>query len=159
MDDEKYRKLGELFDEPDIEKLKGFFKWEPSVFEVKPEYNEQYMYAEEDYNVRYLVKTESGPAIVHPGLMLNQSLASRSPQFRVPKNMISLQVLDEVEWVSIPRVGKTYTVTWELTDIYERQGKHPGIVGCVTGSVVDGDDNLILRHRAHSLLFRDRSKA
>ncbi|MGD0856179.1 MAG: hypothetical protein ABSA18_10295 [Dehalococcoidia bacterium] len=152
MDDEKYRKLGELFHEQDIEKLKKLFLYEPWVFKVTPEYNEQYMYAEEDYNPRYLAKTDSEPGLVHPGLMLNQSLASRTHNFRLPENMISLQVLDEVEWVRAPRVGKTYTVTWELTDVYEKQGKRPGIVGAVTGSVVDEDNNLIMHHRMHSLL-------
>ena len=53
-------------------------EFEPYKFRVTPEFNEQYLEAEEDHHPRYQRETEAGPTIVHPGLFINHSNVTRS---------------------------------------------------------------------------------
>jgi len=122
---------------------------EPFEFVVTPEYNQQYLYAVEDYHPRYLQETELGPPIVHPGLLLNQSNSTRSPSYYLPPGISSLHAGDEAEFINPGRVGKKFRVTWKIVDKYEKRGRQYRVTETL---VVDEDGMEILRRKNFSTL-------
>jgi len=150
LDDAKYAQLGRIFQESDTAKLKELIRYQPWVFQVTPEFNDQFLYAEEDCAPRYLEADSSVP-LVHPGLMLNQSLVTRSPSFHLLAKAASVHSSDQLEWINPARVGKTFTVNWEFTDIYEKRGK---LFSEITTTVTDDDHTLIMRRKIHGVVMQ-----
>jgi len=146
--DEQFKKLTEAFLNKDVQAAKKLLYYAPWVFKVTPEWNDQYLYAEQDCKSRYMEDNDMGPALVHPGLLLNQSLVTRCPSFHLMERMASVHSSDELEWLAPPRVGRTFTVNWELDSIYEKRGK---LFSTVLATVVDDENNLIMRRRAHGV--------
>jgi len=83
------------------------YEYTPLEFLVTPELNQQYLYAEEEFHVRYVQETEIGPAIVHPALILNMSNDSRSPSFYLPPGVSGLHARDEAFFYNPARVGRS----------------------------------------------------
>jgi hypothetical protein len=148
MNDEEFNKLTEAFINKDLETAKKLIYYEPWIFKVTPEWNDQYLFAEQDCKSRYMEDTDMGPALVHPGLLLNQSLVTRCPSFHLMERMASVHSMDELEWINPPLVGKTFTVTWELDSIYDKRGK---LFSSVLATIVDEDKKVILRRKAHGV--------
>ena len=98
-------------------------EFEPYTFRVTPEFNQQYLEAEEDYHARYLQETEAGPAIVHPGLFINHSNVTRSPSFYLPPGMAAVHAKEDIEYLNPGRVGKSFSVHWKVVDTYEKRGR------------------------------------
>ena len=98
-------------------------EFEPYEFRVTPEFNQQYLEAEEDYHPRYLQETEAGSAMVHPGLFINHSNITRSPSFYLPYGMAAVHAKEDVEYLNPGRVGKSFTVHWKVVDTYEKRGR------------------------------------
>jgi hypothetical protein len=152
MQDEDYQRLADMFAKKDVVNLRKLITYDPWVFTVTPEYNEQYLYAGQEYDPRYFEDTDLGPALVFPGLLLNQSLVTRSPSFHLLERMASVHSSDELEWVNPPRVGKTFTVNWTFDDVYDKRGK---TFSSVLAIITDEDNNVILRRRAHGIFMGD----
>jgi hypothetical protein len=148
MNDEEFNRLTDAFLRKDLAAVKKIVIYEPWVFKVTQDWNDQYLYAEQEYNPHYMEQTDMGPALVHPGLLLNQSSITRCPSFHILEKMASVHSMDELEWVNPPRVGKTFTVNWELVDIYEKRGK---LFSTVTATIIDEDKTLIMRRKAHGV--------
>ena len=98
-------------------------EFESYTFHVTPEFNQQYLEAEEDYHPRYLQETEAGPAMVHPGLFINHSNVTRSPSFYLPYGMAAVHAKEEVEFCSPAYVGHTFEVHWLVAQTYEKRDK------------------------------------
>lgn len=155
MDEAKWRKIAALYQENDIENLKKRMKYQPLILKITPELNEQYLYAEQDYAERYVSGGTDGKVYAHPALMLHQSLATRSPSFSLPPNMAGVHAVDEVEWFGAAEVGRTYTINWEFTDIYEKRGK----VYLVSSAIVTDQENNVIMHRnMHSVTMGGEKK-
>jgi hypothetical protein len=152
MNDEYYKQIADMFAKKDVVNLRKLITYDPWVFTVTPEYNEQYLYAGQEYDRRYFDDTGLGPALVCPGLILNQSLLTRSPSFHLMERMASVHSSDELEWVNPPRVGKTFTVNWSFDNVYEKRGK---TFSSVVATITDQDNNVILRRTAHGIFMGD----
>jgi hypothetical protein len=115
----------------------------PLEYVPTPELNQQFLYAEEDFQPRYIEKSELGPPLVHPGLLLNWSNGSRSPSFKVFSGEFGLHARDEAFFYNPPIVGKKLIVTWPgMIGVYERRGRP---WSAYQGMVKDEDGRLILR--------------
>lgn len=138
---------------------------EPLEFVVTKELNDQYLFGEEDYHPRYHEESESGPPLVHPGLLLNMSNATRSPSFgkvlgSAAKSAgvgmaASIHASDEIEFVKPARVGQKLRIVWEDCPPYQKRGKTftPGIA-----LILDEDGELILRRKATGVVFLEGGK-
>ena len=98
-------------------------EFEPFEFRVTMEFNQQYLEAVEDYHPRYSEKTDVGPPIVNPSLLVVQSNVTRSPSFYLPYGMAAVHAKEEVEYLNPGRVGKSFTVHWKVVDVYEKRGR------------------------------------
>jgi hypothetical protein len=125
--------------------------FEPFEFHVTPEFNEQYLYALQDYHPGYLMETDSGPPLVHPGLLLNQSNVTRSPSFQSQGEKAGIHAAEEVEFINPAKVGKRFKVTWKVLEEYEKRGRRYTVFEAL---VVDEDGLEILRRKTHGLLVK-----
>src|SRR4030042_5129005 len=98
-------------------------EFEPYEFHVTPDFNQQYLEAVEDHHPRYSDKTDVGPPIVNPSLLVVQSNVTRSPSFYLPYGMAAVHAKEEVEYLNPGRVGKSFTVYWKVVDTYEKRGR------------------------------------
>jgi hypothetical protein len=121
-------------------------EFEPLEFMVTPELNQQYLYAQEDFNTIYLEETENGPAIVHPALILNMSNDTRSPSFTIPAGISGLHARDDVTFINPARVGKKMIIRWKVTDIYIKRDRPYKIVETL---VFDEDGTQIMKRLQH----------
>jgi hypothetical protein len=150
MQDEEYRRVADMFINKDVVNLRKLIIYEPWVFTVTPEFNEQYLFAGQEYAPCYFEETDLGAPLVYPGLLLNQSLVTRSPSFHLMEKMASVHSSDELEWVNPPRVGKTFTVNWKFDDVYEKRGK---IFSSVLAVIMDDENKVIMRRKAHGIFM------
>lgn len=116
----------------------------PLEFTVTPEFNRQYLEAVEDYNPRYTQETESGPPMVHPALLINYSNITRSPSFKLPPAASALHSHEEIEYLNPGRVGETFKVTWEITDVYSKRRR---LYQIKNASVSKADGTPILKRK------------
>ena len=119
-------------------------EFEPYEYRVTPEFNQQYLEAEEDHHPRYFEETDFGPPIVHPGLFINHSNVTRSPSFYLPPGMAAVHAKEEIEFLNPGRVGKKFRVTWKVVDVYEKRGRPYQVKEVL---IVDEDGLEILRRR------------
>jgi len=111
---------------------------------ITPEFNQQYLEALEDFHPRYLKETESGPPIVHPGLLINHSNVTRSPSFFLPPGMAAVHAKEEVEYFNPAKVGKTFYVKWRVVEVYMKRGRPYQVKEVL---IVDEDGLEILRRK------------
>ena len=90
----------------------------PIQFTVTDEHNEAYLHAEEDLHPRYM--DGEGGGTVHPALLINRSHHMGSPGFRLDPGMAAVLTHSEVSFRGAARVGRTFTITFDVTDTYER---------------------------------------
>lgn len=126
-------------------------EFEPYTFQVTPEFNEQYLYALQDYHPRYLEERNSGTPWVHSGLLLNQSNVTRSPSFGLKAGMAGVHAKEEVEFLHPGKVGKKFKVTWRVIEEYQKRDKLYTVIETV---VVDEDGIEILRRRTHGVIAK-----
>jgi len=118
--------------------------FETYEFRVTPEFNQQYLEAVEDHHPRYLRETDDGAPIVHPALLINHSNVTRSPSFYLPPGVTAVHAKEEVHFLNLGRVGKTFRVHWKVIDTYEKRGRPYQVKEAL---VVDEDDVEILRRQ------------
>jgi len=119
-------------------------EFEPLEFIVTPEMNQQYLYAEEDFNPRYIESTENGQPLVHPGLLLNMSNNTRSPSFYLPPGWGEIHAKEETEYLNPGRVGKKFRITWKVIEAFEKRGRPWHLLDIL---IVDEDGVLIMRRK------------
>ena len=98
-------------------------EYAPLDFTVTPELNQQFLYALEDYDPRYIEATEHGPPLIHPVLLLHMTPRTRSPSFRLAPGMGSIYAHARTEYLAPARVGRPYRVTWKISSTYEKRGR------------------------------------
>lgn len=114
--------------------------FEPLQFTVTDESNEAYLHAEEDLHPRYMDGPDGGT--VHPSLLINQSQHMRSPSFYLDPGMAAVLTHNEVHFKRPGRVGRTFTVTFDVVDAYERRGRPYQVV---ESTIVDDTGAEIMR--------------
>lgn len=135
-----------MTEKTDIRYAEVGYGFEPFEFLVTPELNQQYLYAEEDFDSKYIQETESGPPMVHPALILNMSNTTRSPSFFLPPGVSALHARDEVFFYNPARVGKKLKVTWQVVETFEKRGR-PYLL--IEARIIDEDGVEIMRRLLH----------
>ena len=115
--------------------------FEPLQFTVTDEFNETYLHAEEDVHPRYMDGPNGGT--VHPSLLINESQHMRNPSFYLEPGMAAVLTHNEVHFKSPGRVGRTFTVTFDVVDTYERRGRPYQVVE----SMIVDDTGAEIMHR------------
>ncbi|MCH8205995.1 MAG: hypothetical protein IH956_03220 [Chloroflexi bacterium] len=115
--------------------------FEPLQFTVTDEFNETYLHAEEDVRPRYMDGPDGG--LVHPSLLINRSQHMLSPSFYLEPGMAAVLTHNEVHFKSPGRVGRTFTVTFDVVDTYERRGRPYQVVE----SMIVDDTGTEVMHR------------
>jgi len=151
---EEYRaRIAELMADSTIQRRQGERELKPLEYVVRPELNQQYCYAQEDFKPWYVEETEFGPPIAHPGLILNWSNATRSPAFvrGGPGREGGVHTHDEAFWYSPARVGEKVRVTWPtgFLGVYQRRGRTYTVSEIL---VVGEDGREIVRRLSRSTL-------
>jgi hypothetical protein len=119
------------------------FRAEPLEFTVSAELNQQYAYAQEDYDPLYV----GDGAIVHPALLLNMSNTTRSPSHALDQRSGNLHSRDETWFLRPARVGSPLRVDWTVVEWYERKGRPYRVTEAV---VTEADGGKVLRRRIHT---------
>ena len=123
----------------------------PLSFTVTPEWNQQYCYAQEDFDPRYTGSLADQPAEVHPTLLLSMSANTKSPSFRLAPNTGSILGEQHCHFFRPARVGRRIDVAFRITDIHTRHDKRFHVV---ESTVTDEDGTLILRRKSHLIFGR-----
>lgn len=128
-------------------------KFEPYEFMVTPELNQQYLFAVEDFHIRYIRETPEGPPIVHPALLLNQSNTTRSPSYTLPPGVGGIHATDEVQFINPGRVGKKFLATYKVVEVYKKQNR----TYQVRDTLVTDEDGLEIMRRRSRITFAQKS--
>jgi hypothetical protein len=120
---------------------------------VTPELNQQYLYAEEDFDPRYWRSQGDLSPLVHPALLLHVSNNTHSPSFRLPRGIVNLQTAEETAFMSLCRVGARLRVTWVVVDRFERRGR---TYNTRLARVVDQNGTEILRRTLTGTFVSER---
>jgi hypothetical protein len=127
----------------------------PLKFVVSPELNQQYLFALEDFDARYIARSASKPAEVHPALLLAMSSNTKSPGFRLAPGTGSIGTEDVVEFLAPAHVGRNLHVTFRVAETYEKRGRDYQVMEC---AVADEDGTAILRRAIHVTFFKRKAK-
>ena len=130
--------------------LRAGDEYAPLEFVVTPELNQQFLYAVEDFNRRYLAGSDGHPPLVHPVLLLHMTPRTRSPSYRQAPGMGSAFARDRSRYYHPAYVGTRLRVTWTVVDTYEQRGK---IYQDYIASVHDERGIHILRRELASTFF------
>ena len=130
--------------------------YEPLEFVVSPELNQQYLFAQEDFDPRYVTGRGSKPPEVHPTLLLSMSANTKSPGFRLAPGTGSILGEQTCEFLNPAYTGKRLRVTWRVVETYEKRGRSYQVA---ESSIVDEDGVEILRRRSHLTFPRTKRDA
>ncbi|MBI3939005.1 MAG: hypothetical protein HY323_18690 [Betaproteobacteria bacterium] len=119
----------------------------PLSFTVTPEWNQQYCYAQEDFDPRYT----GTPAEVHPTLLLSMSANTKSPGFKLAPDTGSILSEQLCRFFHPAHVGKRIDVAFRVTRIYTKQEKRFHVV---ESTVTDEEGTLILKRESHLIFGR-----
>ena len=84
---------------------------EPFEFAIDEQVQENYLEALEDNHLRYLLSHYGRPPLVHPGILLSHSNATRSPSFSGP-NTHWIHFREQSRFSSPARLHDRLTVRW-----------------------------------------------
>ena len=124
---------------------------EPLSFTVTPEWNQQYCYAQEDFDQRYIVGCEGRSPEVHPTLLLSMSAYTKSLSFKLAPGTGSIMGEQSCSFFNVAAVGKRIDVDFRVVETYERRSR---LFRIVESTVTDEDGTLILRRQSHLTIER-----
>ena len=124
---------------------------EPLDFMVTPELNQQFLFAQEDFDPRFVVGSDLEPPLVHPTVLMQMSANTKSPSFRLASGTGSILGEEIVEFLNPAWVNKKLRVTWEVTDAYEKRGRNYYVMDAL---VVDEDGVNLLKRQMHLTFFQ-----
>ena len=113
---------------------------EPWEFTVGAQVQAQYLEALEDYHLRYLLGHEGIPPVIHPGILLSHSNATRSPSFTGP-NTRWIHLREQTHFIAFPRLGDTLIVRWRIEEHEPWLGR---VLTRVSSTVTRCDGQVIL---------------
>jgi acyl dehydratase len=102
----------------------------PCSFSVTDQIQSRYLEALEDYHLRYTLSRDGGHPIVHPGILLNQSNATRSPSFGEP-NTRWIHVREQTYFAAPARLDDELVAEWHIAEYRPRFGRMLARVACV----------------------------
>jgi hypothetical protein len=108
---------------PYAHELKAGDRYQSLEFSVSPEFNQQFLFAVEDYNPIYIEGHQGGPPVVHPAVLMYYSPRTRSPSFRQAPDMGSAMAQDSAVYHGAAYVDTPLRIDWLILNTYEKRGK------------------------------------
>jgi acyl dehydratase len=102
---------------------------EPFEFAVTEETQSQYLEALEDYHLRYVVGRRKAPPLVHPGILLSHSNATKSPSFGGP-NTHWIHMREKTHFVAAAHLNEKLVVRWRVEEHKPWFGRFLARVSC-----------------------------
>lgn len=127
----------------------------PLSYTVSDELNQQVLFAQEDFDRRYIETSGDRPPLVHPAILLQMAADTRSPSYRLAPGTGSILAKAEEEFLQPVTVGTRLTVRWRVTDKYEKRGRHYHVM---VADTTDDSGALVFRRTLH-LTFNGRRHA
>ena len=118
----------------------------PLDFVVTAEFNQQILFAQEDFDPRYTGAGKDEPAEVHPSLLLSMSANTKSPGFKLAPGTGSILAEAATTFLGRARVDDRLRVTWRVTEDYEKRGRRYYVM---EARMNDGDGRPVLRRQLH----------
>jgi acyl dehydratase len=103
---------------------------EPFSFSITDQIQSRYLEALEDHHQRYTLSHDGVHPIVHPGILLNQSNATRSPSFGGP-NTRWIHVREQTYFAAPARLNDELIAEWHIAEYRPRFGRMLAKVACV----------------------------
>jgi hypothetical protein len=127
----------------------------PIPFVISADLNEQYLYAQRDYNPLYLGNAD-GPGLAYPGAVLHAASTGTLPHPTLREGWTRRVGRDEVEWHTPAYVGEPLEVSCTYVSFVERRGR-PWLEREITVRNSAGEVKLI--RRAHTVHIRRQTQA
>lgn len=118
----------------------------PLEFVVSAEMNQQFMFAQEDFDPRYLAKGDGRAAQVHPSILLQMAANTKSPSFKLAPGTGSILSEAETTFIAPVAVGERLTVNWRVTRAYEKRGRRYYVMAA---TITDGNAAPVLERTLH----------
>ena len=96
-------------------------EYAPLEFVVTPEMNQQFLFAQEDFDARYVEGDGGAPPLVHPSILLQMAANTKSPSFRLAPGTGSVLAEAGTEFLAAVGIGTKLTVRWRVTERYEKR--------------------------------------
>lgn len=109
---------------------------EPFEFTISEQVQSQYLEAMEDYHLRYLLAPAGRTPLIHPGILLSYSNATRSPSFGGP-NTRWIHLREQTHFCAPARLSQPLVTDWRVEDHEPWFGRTLARV-CSTISTCDG---------------------
>jgi len=122
--------------------------YEPLTFVVTPELNQQFLYALENFDPRYIESRGGLRPLVHPVILLHHTPRTRSPSYRLAPGMGSVFARDRTHFLSPARVGERLHISWRIDACYDKNGR---LFQDYTASVTNDADTKILDRQMTSV--------
>jgi acyl dehydratase len=88
---------------------------EPFEFTISEQVQAEYLESLEDYHLRYVLSRHGAPPVVHPGVLLSHSNATRSPSLRGP-NTRWLHMREQTHFCAPARIGDGLVARWRIEE-------------------------------------------
>lgn len=125
-------------------------EYEPLEFTVTAEMNQQILFAQEDFDPRFV----SGKPLVHPALLLQMAANTKSPGFRLAPGTGSILSEARTEFLGQVTVGTKLRVTWRVTQEYEKRGRRYYVM---VAQITDERGAPVLRRDLHLTFTQEKS--
>jgi acyl dehydratase len=125
-------------------------EYEPLEFTASAELNQQILFAQEDFDPRFV---NDGP-LVHPALLLQMAANTKSPSFRLAPRTGSILSEAETEFMRPVTLGTKLRVTWRVTREYEKRGRRYYVM---VAEIADQGGAIALRRDLHLTFTHEKS--
>ncbi len=126
-------------------------RYESLEFVVTPELNQQMLFAQEDFDTRYIEARDSHPPIVHPAVLMQMSANTKSPSFRLKPKTGSILGEEVIEYLGTAYLDRKLRVEWEVVKAYEKRGRNYYVM---EARITDADGAQILKRELHLTFFQ-----
>jgi hypothetical protein len=130
-------------------------EYAPLEFAVTAEMNQQFLFAQEDFDPRYLAGHAGRPALVHPAILLQMAANTKSPSFKLAPGTGSILAEADTTFHSAVSIGTKLVVRWRVTERYEKRGRSYYVM---LAEIADEHGTPVLRRALH-LAFPRRESA
>jgi acyl dehydratase len=103
---------------------------EPFEFTISEQVQGQYLEAMEDHHLRYLITHQGRTPVIHPGILLSYSNATRSPSFGGP-NTRWMHLREQTHFSASARLNQVLVADWRVEDHEPWFGRTLARVCCV----------------------------
>jgi hypothetical protein len=122
-------------------KLKVGDKLQDLVFTVTDSFNQQICESVHCNDLYY-------KNVIHPSLLIGMSNITKSPSYKLAKDVAAIHTQDEIEYIRHGIVGDCIMVTWVVVALYKRRDKHWNDLDYqVVESTVTDANGIILKRR------------